>query len=125
MNPRRVVEAFSDGGWTRREDGKEYSVDVKVNGVDKPFRLIVPVSGTLRVTIAGSLGHSPTDRELEEIAKVKIADAIPIGLLDDLPLASRVLIAIDYREVDGLVSRAKAKGAVTTGPNPDASETSY
>jgi len=115
VNPRRIVEGFAGAKWSRAQgqDGRDFLVDIKVNGVEERFLVAVPVSDSVVVTIAEYLGHSPTDQELEGIAKAKIIECVSNGFLDNWPHTERcVLPSIHYSQVQGLIEEAKQRGYI-------------
>jgi hypothetical protein len=78
MISRRSVENFHDGRWTRDpgQDGKTFVVSVKVNGLGEKFKVALPVSDSVGVTAAATLGRAPTELDWEAAAKVKIMEAV-------------------------------------------------
>jgi hypothetical protein len=115
VNPRRIVEAFAGAKWSRPQgqDGRDFLVELKVNGVDERFLVAVPVSDSVPVTIAEYLGHSPTDQELEGIAKAKIIECVSNGFLDNWPHTVRCdLPSIHHTQVQGLIDEAKQRGYI-------------
>jgi hypothetical protein len=84
---------------------------VKVNGEQEAFHLIQPFLSAILVPIAGHLGHSPSDRDLEGIAKAAIEEIVSIGRLDDWPASLPLrLPSIDDRNMGTLVDNARQRG---------------
>jgi hypothetical protein len=113
MYPRRLVEKFEDGKWTREsgQDGKTFVVSVKVNGAAEKFKIALPASDSVNVTAAAALGRAPTEADWEAAAKVKIMEAVASGFLDVWPASVTLFLpGIDWREVDSLFAEAKRKG---------------
>lgn len=115
MNPRRLVEQFEDGKWTREptQDGWTYLVSAKVNGVQEEFKIAVPVPRMVRKPASATPGDAPTDAHWEAAAKVKIMRAVAGGCLDNWPAAEpRLLSGIDWNEIEDLFAEAKRKGLI-------------
>ncbi len=111
MNPRRKVESFGNPQWTQQSDSRMCALEVKVNGEQEAFHLIQPFSNTILVPIAGDLGRSPSDQDLEAIAKVAIKETVSIGRLDDWPASLPLpLPSIDDRNVGILIDKAREQG---------------
>lgn len=111
MNPRRKVENFGSPQWTEQSDSRMCALDVRVNGEQEPFHLIQPFSKTILVPIKHHLRRSPSDQDLEVIAKVAIEEMVSIGRLDDWPASLPLrLPSIDDRNIGTLIDNARQKG---------------
>ncbi len=111
MNPRRIVESFGSPHWTQQSDSRMCAFDVKVNGEQEAFHLILDFPKTILVTFAHHLGGPPAEKDLEAIARVWIGELVSNGKLDHWPVSfPKQLPPIDYTNIQSLIHNARQRG---------------